>query len=327
MDPILVAERLRGGAVLLVADRYTTGVRILEVLVGMMPPPDDDSYAARQAHRAAVRAASMRLLAPIAKHRLALAEARPIGFLKELYPELSSFSLPFVQVQELRGAWKRYLEGVHLQVLGHKIHPFYATYVPNRKVHLELFGTWLSQYEGGRTQAIDVGTGCGVLAWMLSKAGFESVLATDINRNAVESVRRELVRHPPAGRVDVRRGDLLGNDAPEADLIVFNPPWTQGTPADGFEQALMFEEGLFGRFFDQSLGRLRPGGRIVLLFSNVMELVQPDVPHPVDAELERGRLRLVRKLRRKVKAGKTAEGRKRRTRERVEVFELAAVEP
>ncbi len=321
--PRQAAQRLRDGDVLIVTDRYSTGAEIIDQLQALMPiPPEAASYEQRQAARRAHRAASLRLLAPIAGHRVALADARPIGFLRELYPEHPSFSLPFVQVQELHGAWGRYQEGTHLAVLGHRVHPFFGTYVPTRVCHLELFGTWLSQYQGLRTQAVDVGTGCGVLAFMLCRAGFERVLATDNNPNAVESVSRELDRLSPAPPIDVLHGDLLGEGTTPADLIVFNPPWMQGDVEGLLDGALYFEDGLFERFFEQASTRLTPSGRIVLLFSTVIQLVQPDHPHPIAAELERGRFELVQKLQRKVKPGRSRTGQRRRTKERVEVWEL-----
>ena len=58
-------------------------------------------------------------------------------FSTELYSEEVSFLLPFIQVQE----WlvrRKYKEGVHFAVLGHKIHPFYGVYAPSRTDHLEL---------------------------------------------------------------------------------------------------------------------------------------------------------------------------------------------
>jgi len=226
-------------------------------------------------------------------------------------------------VQELHGAWNRYQDGVRLAVLGHRIHPFYGTYAPTRVSHLELFGTWLSQYQGPRVRAIDVGTGCGVLALMLCRAGFERVLATDNNPNAIESVARELRRLASAPPIDLLHGDLLGEDTTPADLIVFNPPWIRGEIEGLLDSALYFNDGLFERFFEQACARLTPTGRVVLVFSNILELVQPDVPHPILAELERGRLRLVQKLHRKVKPSPTETGERRRTRERVEVWELA----
>lgn len=322
--PGKAAARLRAGETLMLTDFYGTGEDILaELEVQMPPPPESASYAARHRHRRELREASLRLLAPIQHHRLALQDWRPIGYFQELYPDLSRFYLPFIQVQELHGAWIRYQEGVQLAVLGHRLHPYFGTYLPNRVLHLELFGTWLSQYQGIRERAIDVGTGCGVLALMLARAGFERVLATDMNPNAIESVKRDLerLRSPPP--IDLRLCDLLGEAGPPADVIVFNPPWIRGEATGLLDTALYFQEGLFERFFDQACGRLTPQGRVVLIFSNVMELVQPDVDHPIKQELLRGRLRLVQKLQRRVKPVPTETGERRRTRERVEVWELA----
>ncbi len=315
------AELLRDGQPLIVTDLYHTGAEILGQLDKLMPrPPASAPFDERQAARRTHREATLRLLAPIAGHRLALTGARPIGFLAELYPDLDRFALPFAQAQELHGAWSRYKAGVHLAVVGHRIHPFYGTYVPNRTSHLELFATWLSQHGGDRRRAVDVGTGCGVMARMLSRAGFERVLATDINPNAVESVRRDLERTPTPTAVSPQHGDLFGSSRRKVDLIAFNPPWTHGPVESPLDSALYFDDDLFERFFDAALARLNPDGRIALVFSSMLQLVQPDVPHPIEAELERGRLRLVSKLHRKVRP---EPGSGRRTKERVEIWELA----
>jgi SAM-dependent methyltransferase len=324
--PVASATRLRDGETLLVTDHYATGVAILDKLRWILPKPSNSApFNERQAFRRAYREASLRLLAPVKQHRVALLDAGRSGFIKELYPDIPSFSLPFVQVQELYGAWETYIDGVHLAVLGHKLHPFYGTYVPTRTSHLELFATWLQAYDGPRVQAIDVGTGCGVLALMLCRGGFEHVLATDINPNAVESTKRELARLPVAPPIALLQGDLFANERTLADVIVFNPPWIPGD-ADGLvDSALYYEDGLFERFFEQAIERLKPTGRIVLLFSTIMTLLRPDLEHPIEAELKRGRLQLVNKLKRRVKPTVGPDGKPRKTRERVEVWELSAV--
>lgn len=321
--PEQAAERLRSGETLIVSDRYGTGADILDQLSALLPPTAGADHQARRAAQRAHREVALRLLAPIVEHRPALPGARTNKLYAELYPEHPTFALPLVQVQELDGAWTRYAEGVHFAVLGHRLHPYYGTYVPTRTTHLELFGTWLSQHQGPRARAVDVGTGCGVLAFMLCRAGFEQVLATDVSPNAIESVRRDRARRSPPPPLQLHHGDLLGGDPAPADLIVFNPPWTRGSVEGPLDRALYFEDGLFERFFEQSSARLGPSGRVVVLFSNLIRLVQPDVPHPIEAELERGRLRLVQKLTRRIKPAAGQGGRRRSTRERVEIWELA----
>jgi precorrin-6B methylase 2 len=324
--PAWAAARLREGEPLLVTDRYSTGAEILAVLAAALGEPDPDaSFEERRAHKLAARATALGLLAPIEKHRLALSGGRPNGLFAELYPGRPRFFLPFAQVQELHGAWERYQNGVAVPVLGQRLHPYYGVYAPTRTEHLELFATWLSAWSGPRRRAVDVGTGCGVLALLLCRAGFGSVLATDINPNAIESVARQCKRLPEPPPIELLHGDLFGADRAAADLVVFNPPWQQGKVQGLLDSALIFEEGLFERFFDQALARLSPAGRIVLVFSTVLQLARPELPHPILAELERGRLRLVQKLNRRVRPGPTPAGQPRKTREQVEVWELARV--
>ena len=313
----------------MLTDLYGTGLSILAQLRALLPlPAEDAGYPARREHRGRYLEVSRRLLVPVRDHRLAPRESPPIGFLEQLYPELRSFVLPFVDALDLRDAWTWYQEGVHLPVLGYRVHPFYGAYVPSRMAHLELLGTWLSQYEGPRGRAVDVGTGCGVLALMLCKAGFGRVLATDNNPNAIESVKRQLTRLATPVAMDLQCGDLLGDDLQPHDLILFNPPWMQGRVEGLLDGALYFEAGLFERFFDQAVARLTPGGRLVVVFSNLIQLVQPDTPHPILAELERGRFEQVGKLSRKVKPSPSRSGgRRRRTKERVEIWELAKARP
>ncbi|MBN2800256.1 MAG: methyltransferase [Deltaproteobacteria bacterium] len=290
---------------------------LLDLLRARLGPPGEDNPA-RRASRRAWREVSGRLLAPVLNHRVALDGAPVVGFLAELYPEARDFALPLAEVQDLNRAWNRYKRGTQIAALGYRIHPFYGVYAPSRAEHLELFATWLSGYRGPRQVAVDVGTGSGVLALLIAKAGFAEVLATDLNPNAVEGVRRQLARATEPPPVSVRQADLLGGAGPLADLIAFNPPWTEGPIDTPLDAALYYPPDLFPRFFDQALARLSPEGRVVLVFSDVIRLVQPDSPHPIDAELARGRLRLVQRLRRKVHPPKGS-----RTRERVEVWELA----
>ncbi|MEC8192843.1 MAG: methyltransferase [Myxococcota bacterium] len=327
-EPRAVAQSLLAGNVRRLTTTYAAGVAVLDALnAAMKPPGKGSSYAARRAHSRRVRATALRLVAPVFEHRVLLEGAEPNGLLGDLYPDQHRFDLPFIEVQALHGANQRHIKGVPLAVLGHSVHPFYGTYAPARTTHLELFGTWLSQYAGRRAHAVDVGTGCGVLAFMLAKAGFERVTATDNNPNATESVRRELKRLPHASAVTPVCADLLEAAPGSPDLVVFNPPWTRGETDDILDQALCFQDGLFERFFDQAAAAMAPDGRVIIVFSNIIRLVQPDVPHPIDAELAGDRFRLVQRLQRKVKPTRGSDGSQRRTREKVEVWELALAAP
>ncbi len=306
------------GRSLIVTDRFGTGLDVLAALrVTLEDPGEDAGYVRKRAFREAFQSASKHLLAPIVGRKVALADAPGAGFLAELYPDHADFALPVEDARVLSSAWDWYERGVYFPVLGYRVHPFYGTYIPARMEHLELFGTWLAKYTGVRNRAIDVGTGSGVLALQMAKAGFQQVFATDINPNAIESVARQLQRLPKAPSIELQHADLLGAFRGPFDLIVSNPPWMKGDVGRTLDLAMYFQDGFFERFFDHALQHLAPGGRVVLVFSNIIELSQPEVPHPIQAELDRGRFTLVEKLTRRVKPLR------RRTREKVEVWDLA----
>lgn len=315
------ASWLREGRSLIVTDRFRTGLDILFALrVQLGDPGEEAGYVKKREFREAFQSTSKNLLAPVIGRKVALPDAPAPGFLSELYPDCADFALPVEDAKVLSSAWEWYQQGVHFPVLGYRVHPFYGTYIPARMEHLELFGTWLAKYQGARKSAIDIGTGSGVLALQMAKAGFEKVIATDINPNAIESVARQMRRLSVAPPIELQHADQFGEERGPLDLIVSNPPWMKGEVGRTLDLAMYFQDGFFERFYDQSLERLAPDGRIVFVFSNIIELSQPDVPHPITTELERGRFRLVEKMTRRVKPSPG-----RRTREKVEIWELAVV--
>ncbi len=312
------ARRLAEGGSFRVVDHYGRAADILDELeYGLGPMPRLQGEALRTERRRR-RALASGMLVPIEDGAVALPGGGTFSLLRDLYPDHRRFWLPVVEAQALHRSHRRCAEGIRYAVLGHRLHPWHSVYAPSRTGHLELFATWLSQYDGPRSHAVDVGTGCGVLAFLLARKGFAAVTATDINPNSVHSVEQELARHRPAPPISVRHGDLLSTVSEPADLVVFNPPWMQGAIDDPLDRALYWEGDLFERFFAQARQRVTPDGRVVLVFSDIMTLLRPDLPHPIEAELAQGRFTLDTRLRRKAKA---AAG--RRTRERVEVWVLA----
>jgi hypothetical protein len=316
--PLAAAEYLASGGTLRLFGHYGHGADILDALHHLLGPlPHGLDGEARRHEVRRRRRLACGLLVPIDRDRVDAPGTHPIRLLADLYPDRTRYWLPFVEVQALRAADQRFQEGVQLAVLGHKLHPWYGVYAPTRTVHLELFATWLQSYDGARTTAIDMGTGCGVLAFQLARAGFSSVVAADINPNAIESVRRDLARHTPPPPITPVRSDLFANVPEPADLLVFNPPWMAGAIEDPLDRALFFDSDLFPRFFEGARTHLNPDGRVVLLYSSVLRLLRPDLPHPVDTEVDSGRWTVQEKLQRRVKP---QNGRK--TREKVEVWVL-----
>ncbi len=324
-DPNAVAKALIEGVAHRITDAYPTGNRVLQSLRKCLAEahPGTD-HASRRAYRSALHEAGRQLLAPIENHQLALAKAPDIGWLEPLYPDQTDFLLPFADLVGLNSAWQWRLRGLEVPVLRTKIHPYYGTYFPTRFDHLDLFDDWLKE-QPALQRVIDVGVGAGVLTLLLLQNEAQAIHATDINPNALQSVRDELKRSGHANRVELEQADLLGSHKGDADLIVFNPPWLPGVAAGPLDLAIYYPEGLFERFFAQAHEKLAQEGRVVLLFSNLVGVLTPDAAHPVQEELQNnGRFVLADKLTRAVKAGskKTKRSTEHRKQESVELWIL-----
>ena len=338
-DVAAVAEKLLSGSFVRIQDAYPTGMKVMAELkhqvfggrkgAGKKPGKNRaDDFQTYRAQRTTFRHASNRLLVPVQDNRIALQKSPEIGWLKELYPDVSGFLLPFPQIQGLNSSWQWFLKGIRFPVLKHAVYPWYGTYFPTRFDHLFLFEEWLENYSGSRSHALDIGTGCGVLAFQLLKHGFEQVLATDINPGAIITVRENAKHQGVEGRLEARLSDLFEGCDRKADLMVFNPPWL---PTDSeyettvLDKAIYYEPDLFERFFSDAARFLDDDGRIVMFFSNLGRTEGMQKDHPIEQELAQNRrYKKVRVLRRKA-AGPSRRTRRRdhRKEEYVELWELA----
>jgi release factor glutamine methyltransferase len=122
---------------------------------------------------------------------------------------------------------------------------------------------------------LDVFTGTGALGLAAAASGARSVTAVDISRRALLTVRLNALRN--GVRVRTLRGDLVAPVQGETfDLIVANPPYYPGgetLPARGLARA--WEGGsdgrrLVDRFCTEAPGRLRPGGRLLLVHNTLI---------------------------------------------------------
>lgn len=309
------AQHILNDKQVLLSSTYRQGVDILEQLKEVLHIEASASFAERTKANARFRHAAKNLVVCVKNGRPMLDGIDGNPFFDEYYPKPSVY-LPFIAVQEICGAWKTHSNGVHYPVLGKRLHPFFGVYYPKRTEHLELFATWLSQYKGTKSHCVDVGTGSGILSFLLAKAGFTHIDATDQNPNALCSVQKDLTHIQTVSTIHLHHADLL-TPIETTPLIVFNPPWIPGEARSAVTEALFFDGGLFERFFNQAAEKLSADGRIVFLFSNILTLLRPDLPHPIERELSMGRFTLAQKLTRKIKQKKG-----RRTKEKVEVWEL-----
>ncbi len=291
MDPHEVITELIEGKYVLIEDFYYNGLQVLEALKKALKRNySNQNFQGQREYRSAFREASHRLLLMVVNYRLEVRKAPEIGWLKILYPEVSEFLISFPEVQGLNSSWQWYQNGLEIEILNLQIHPFFGTYFPTRFDHLQLFDNWLKSYKGKRKNAIDVGVGSGVLSFQLLQNGFSQVLGTDTNKNAIIGTSQESERLGFTNRLSLKFGDLFANCDYKADLVVFNPPWliAKHQLKEGIDKAIYYEDDLFPRFFEQAKTHLEREGKLVLLFSNLAEVVGENVIHPILNELKTG---------------------------------------
>lgn len=116
---------------------------------------------------------------------------------------------------------------------------------------------------------LEMGCGSGGVALLAARYGWK-VSACDIDERAVGATMANALAN--GLRVNVRWSDLYDGFRPgeRFDVVVFNPPLfhTAHDVAEG-ERTLADQEGrLYRRFMQESLDRLRPGGYLVVGYSN-----------------------------------------------------------
>jgi SAM-dependent methyltransferase len=180
--------------------------------------------------------------------------------------------------------WRR--KGLSVPGLEGKIHPHYGVYLPTRTDYVELL---LSVTEVSGKTVFDVGTGTGVLSFLLLQRGASSVTATDCDERAVACARENAGRLGLSKRFEVIQGDLFPPGM--ADLVVSNPPWLPEPPKNRVDRAVFDEDNRFLRGFLEGLaGHLTPGGEGLLLLSDLAVLLGLRAADWLDQELARNGL-------------------------------------
>ena len=329
MDTEATVAQMIEGKYVLVEEFYSNGLQVLnELRKNLLLKHKDKTFKGQRDYRAAYRKASHRLLLKVKDNKLIVKKSPDIGWLELLYSDVSEFYISFPDIQGMNSSWQWYEKGIEIKTLGITLKPYYSTYFPTRFDHLRLFDKWLKKYEGSKENAIEIGVGSGVLSFQLIQNGFKNIFATDTNKNAIIGVAQESKRLGYEKHMTLNHGDLFENCDVKADLIVFNPPWLPAKHQleEGIDKAMYYEEELFPRFFEQAKEHLAPEGKIVLIFSNLAEVVDEESTHPIIEELRNHkRFRKELHLRRDVRSSsRRTKRRDARDTEKVELWVLAA---
>lgn len=327
MDPKIAIEALLDGDFILIKDFYSSGLSLLSELKRYVKQQySDNSFQGQRDFRSVYQDLSNKILLDVSNNKLSVRKAPEIGWLNKLYPDLSDFALPFPKVQGLNSAWQWYKKGIKIPILGEEIHPYFGTYFPTRFEHLELFEKWLKKYNGPKNLAIDIGVGSGILSFQMLQHGFEKVIGTDTNPNAIIGLAEAIKENPKYSDLNLIHGDLFANSKVLSELIVFNPPWLPTIHnTTGLDTAIYYSSNLFSHFFIAAKKQLKPNGKVVLLFSNLAQITKVSESNPIEKEIaEGGRFKLDLLLKKPVKSAskKTKRNQNWRSSEVVELWVL-----
>lgn len=281
-----VLEGLRHGENYCFEGTYGTAMAFyswLKKQINQVCPITD--YQSSRANRDMLRELCQRVFVRVANAQVDLTNAPSIPWLAEFYPTLTEFYLPFTDILGINGAWQWFSNGILYPNLQHKVYPYYGAYFPTRTEHLVLFDDWL-QRSKPINNAMDLGTGCGVLSFYMLKHGVANVLATDINPNAIHSVELDLQRQGNSQQVSLLQTDLFSNvDTSKLDLVVFNPPWIPDKINGSMDLAMYYDDDFFERFFRSASEALPKGCKLVILFSTFAQAAGLKVGHPIGREI------------------------------------------
>ncbi|WP_438711664.1 methyltransferase [Aquimarina muelleri] len=326
-DVMLTIKALEAGKLVLITEFYSNGLLLLKALKRHLKKKMTcRSFKEQREYRSEYRKLTNLILIAIVDHKLIVKKAPFIGWLEKFYPYNNNFLLTFPQIQGLNSAWQWYQNGISIPVLRNKVHPYYGTYFPTRFEHLELFDNWLKRYQGPKKSAIDIGFGSGVLSFQMIKHGFQKICGTDTNPNAVVGLTDFMKDTKLSRKIELDFGDLFGKFRKQTELIVFNPPWLpESYDLDSMDKAIYYDKNLFSVFFAEAKQRLLPEGKLVLLFSNLAQIINITKEHPIEKELsEGGRFQLEKCLKKKVKTAseKTKRDQYWRSSEEVQLWVL-----
>lgn len=118
----------------------------------------------------------------------------------------------------------------------------------------------------GPARALDVGTGCGVLALVAASLGYQAV-GVDTNPEAVQCARINALLNDMADRVEIRQGDLFAPVAGERfDLVLCSLPKFRGQPDGLFDQSWRGQD-VIERFAAGLPDMLTPTGAALVLLT------------------------------------------------------------
>jgi len=182
--------------------------------------------------------------------------------------------------------WRQ--KGVQVPGLKGALHPRWGVFSPTRTEYVDLLRRVPPErVEGARV--FDIGTGTGVLSFVLLQRGAASAVGTDVDERAVQSANEDAKALGLGKRFRAELRDLFPDG--QADLVVCNPPWIPEAPKNRVDRAVYDEDGAMLRGYLAGLpAHLAPGGQGLLLYSDLAVLLGLRSATWLDEELARAGL-------------------------------------
>jgi SAM-dependent methyltransferase len=202
------------------------------------------------------------------EYRLSLSRAPDVALAcRQVWgePEQDWTVVPLKTLLGMLGAaeWRR--KGLAVPGLKGMLQPHYGVYTPTRTDYVEVLAG-LEGVEGKRV--IEVGTGTGVLSFLLLQRGAREAVATDLDPRAVTCARENAALLGLDDRFRVLETDLFPEGT--ADLVICNPPWIPEPPKTRVDRAVFDEDSQMLTCFLRGLsGHLTPGGEGLLILSDL----------------------------------------------------------
>lgn len=136
-----------------------------------------------------------------------------------------------------------------------------------------LLGAWADP--GNAARILDIGTGTGLLALMMAQRSSATIDAIEVDENAVEQARENVLDSPWADRITVHYCSLQDyNPAVKYGLILSNPPFYSGLQSSPDYHRSVARQGMdldLGQLFERTSKLLDNDGRICLILPSEQE--------------------------------------------------------
>ena len=177
--------------------------------------------------------------------------------------------VPLKALIGMLGAAEWYRKGLVVRGLPGKLHPHYGVFLPTRSEYVDLL---LEAPAPTGKRVFDIGTGTGVLSFLLLQRGAVSAVGTDVDPRSVACATENAERLGFAGRFEAQQTELFPTGT--ADLVISNPPWIPEPPKNRIDRAVFDENHHFLEGFLAGLSsHLAHDGEGWLLMSDLAELL------------------------------------------------------